>query len=145
MCSKQTCIKFLSIVFLASSYNLLGFPGDLDSTFGYFGTTTNTTDFIASMTVQPDDSIVTVGTLNSNFDKIYVARFAPNGAIDTSFNGSGSYTFSVGSSSQGEDITLQPNGDIVLCSFTIQSQPDFFIARLTSTSRTLKPNKGEFV
>jgi uncharacterized delta-60 repeat protein len=130
-------LRSFILVICLGSY-LFGFPGDLDPNFGTNGVTMGSGEFILSTTVQPDDSIVTIGSLNANINRLVVSRFTSNGAIDTSFGTSGSSIFSViGSSSQGQGITLQTSDNkIVVCGSVYQAQNDFLGVRYT-TSGTL--------
>ena len=111
--------------------------GSLDKTFSGDGKLT--TDFAANddvatgVAVQPDGRIVVAGysfssTTSNNFA---VARYNPDGSLDTSFSGDGKQTSDLGSNDIATSIALQPDGKIVLAGY---SEPDeltgnFAIAR----------------
>jgi uncharacterized delta-60 repeat protein len=92
--------------------------GSLDTTFG--GTGQITTDFglgihheVSDLAVQSDGKIIAAGGGGGYF---VLARYNPNGTLDTSFDGDGKVVHNVSSSSGwgliGE-IALQPDGKIV--------------------------------
>ncbi len=102
-----------------------------------------------STVIQPDTKIIAVGTYSpehSSQGTSIVARFLPNGLLDTSFNGSGYSVFSppgvqmttgVYSSSRGM-VALQPDGKILI---TGRAGSDAIVARYLS-SGTLDPSFG---
>ncbi len=67
---------------------------------------------------QTDGKIVVSGYLkatNTNIHRVLVARFNNNGSIDNSFAGNGYTTFVInGFNDQGNTLTLQPDGKIVV-------------------------------
>ena len=78
-------------------------PGDLDPTFS--GDGEQTTDFGGSseakaMVVQPDGKVVVVGATSRDF-ALAVARYNPNGTLDTSFSGDGRQTTGFGVGERG--------------------------------------------
>ena len=106
-----------------------------------------------STVIQPDNKIVAVGTYSlegSPSGTLIVARFLPNGLLDTSFNGNGYSVFSppgiqmstsVHSQSNGK-VALQPDGKILITSRTSSSEyGDAIVARYLS-SGTLDPSFG---
>ena len=102
-------------------------PGDLDPTFS--GDGKQTTDFgfgdsSALATVrQPDGKIVAVGALSSN-SGFALARYNPNGSLDTSFSGDGRQVIPYFDSANG--VALQGDGKIVAVGRTFG---DFALAR----------------
>jgi uncharacterized delta-60 repeat protein len=104
-------------------------PGDLDPTFS--GDGKQSTDFgfgsgTAAATVrQPDGKIVAVG---STFGSIALARYNPNGSLDTSFSGDGRQIteFDPGAFVQANGVALQADGKIVVAGRTAD---DFALAR----------------
>ena len=93
-------------------------PGDLDPTFS--GDGKQTTDFgfgsgdAAATVRQPDGKIVAVGnTPGTGFD-FALARYNPNGNLDTSFSGDGKQTTDFGSAEQANGVALQADGRIVV-------------------------------
>lgn len=97
--------------------------GTLDPSFGDAGKVT--TDFenrgnerIRSMVLQPDGKIVAAGfsDLRASHERFAIARYNPDGTLDSSFGSGGKVTtviFSGGFHSQIHAVTLQPDGKIV--------------------------------
>lgn len=89
--------------------------GTLDPSFGSNGTSTAAVVTgavsVSSMVLQPDGRIVVGGRLD---DQIGVARFLPDGRLDTSFAADGVVTTPVGSSASGNGVALQADGRIVV-------------------------------
>jgi uncharacterized delta-60 repeat protein len=88
-------------------------PGDLDPTFS--GDGKQTTDFGGSseakaVAIQPDAKVVVVGSTFGDF-ALALARYNPNGSLDTSFSGDGRQTTEFGVANA---VALQANGKIVL-------------------------------
>ena len=111
--------------------------GSLDTTFSGDGKLT--TDFAGDhdigngVAVQPDGRIVVAGysfssTTNNDFA---VARYNPDGTLDTSFSGDGKQTSDLGSNDVATSIALQPDGKIVLAGYSEPGELDgnFAIAR----------------
>ena len=91
--------------------------GSLDTSFS--GDGLQTTDFLfgvgaagTDVAVQGDGKIVAVGGAGGDFA---LARFNPNGSLDTSFSGDGLQTtdFLFGAADQAFDVAIQANGRIV--------------------------------
>jgi uncharacterized delta-60 repeat protein len=104
-------------------------PGDLDLTFS--GDGKQTTDFglgasRAQATVrQPDGKIVAVGATDDG--DFALARYNPNGTLDTSFSGDGRQITDLGSSlDQANAVALQTDGKIVVVGGNFN---DFALAR----------------
>jgi uncharacterized delta-60 repeat protein len=109
----------------ADIYRLLP-NGAIDAQFGFAGVATHSSRSITDMAVAPDGSIITVGNQ-------LVEKFTASGALDTSFNGSGSEilpmanfadsTFQLvpfnGSTSTYADqkVVIDPSGDIYVTGF----------------------------
>jgi uncharacterized delta-60 repeat protein len=98
--------------------------GSLDtSTFGTNGKGTvmaPLSDFAHSngaITLQTDGKIVVVGTIindDGTVEDLAVARFNANGALDTTFGGTGIVITDFGANEHGADIHLQSDGRIVV-------------------------------
>ena len=132
----------VGLLFSASAHAA---PGDLDPTFS--GDGKQTTDFPfgvseASATVsQPDGKVVAVGSVlratsrDSGFNDFAVARYNPNGSLDTSFSGDGKQTTDFNGLDDGATgVALQSDGKIVVVGRTGFFDPfgssfDFAIAR----------------
>lgn len=97
-------------------------PGDLDPSFGSGGKVTTgfggTYGGASAGAVQPDGKIVVVGgTGNSDEDLVFaIARYNPNGSLDSSFSGDGIQTADVGdgSTAGARGVAIQPDGKIVV-------------------------------
>jgi uncharacterized delta-60 repeat protein len=105
--------------------------GSLDTTFSEDGK--QTTDFGAGfaedVVVQPDGKIVAVGTTEDVGD-FALARYDPDGSLDTTFSGDGKQTtdFGEGTSLEGaRGVVLQPDGKVVVAGDT--SGGEFGLAR----------------
>lgn len=109
--------------------------GSLDPSFGVGGITTldvGTTDIAYDVALQADGAIVVVGTIfGVGTDKV-VARFTADGAVDPSFNGTGTLVID---DSFAEDqfygVTIQADGRIVVVGQGFNGSKDaFHIMRL---------------
>jgi len=92
-----------------------GPSGALDTSFSGDGIVTtsisSSNDIVNSMALQPDGKILVAGTSGSH---IGVARYSPDGTLDTSFSGDGIQTMSYGITDRIWGMALQPDGKIVL-------------------------------
>lgn len=104
-------------------------PDDLDTTFNSTGIVTTSIsgldDFAFSLAVQPDGKTVVAGLSDSDpsdatirFDAdVAVVRYEVDGSLDSSFNGTGIVTTTLGSGSGGGSqnaVAIQPDGMIVV-------------------------------
>src|SRR5262249_60581388 len=69
--------------------------------------------------LQPDGKIVAVGGVNpaGRFPPVYncaLARYNPDGSLDSSFGGGGFVTTEMGGNDQAEGVALTPDGRIVV-------------------------------
>ncbi|MGF1471805.1 MAG: hypothetical protein ACFB50_08705 [Rubrobacteraceae bacterium] len=117
--------------------------GSLDTTFNPTGSTpgTVTTDVGESgnsvaggVALQPDGKIVAAGFAadSSGGGEFALARYNPNGSLDTTFGTNGTVVTDVGSEgSQIDGVALQPDGKIVAAGFTGdgRSSNEFALAR----------------
>ncbi len=137
----------LAALAAVSSAGAQAAPGDLDPTFS--GDGKQTTDFLpggfsdATATVrQPDGKIVAVGSVfrrssrDSSFFDFALARYNPNGTLDTSFSGDGRKTtdFAGIDDDRATGVALQSDGKIVVVGRTGVGNPfgdsfDFAVAR----------------
>lgn len=97
--------------------------GDLDSTFGRGGKVftdfNHTTDIAYTVAVQPDGKLVVVGTTYANNDfsgeDFAVARYNPNGTLDTTFGNGGRVTTDFpGLAAVASAVVIQPDGKILV-------------------------------
>ncbi|WP_330300273.1 calcium-binding protein [Streptomyces sp. NBC_00503] len=65
------------------------------------------------MALQPDGKILAVGYVGNTAFDIGVARYLPNGSLDTTFSGDGMVTADFGGTEFGNAVALQPDGRIV--------------------------------
>lgn len=118
--------------------------GSLDTTFGVNGVynyENSQPPFIQvgyypiQMVIQPDDKIIFMGLQqNDTFGNAYwVTRVLPNGALDTSFNGTGYKDVTFGSvQDRATCVALQEDGKILLGGTSGSTAQFFSVARLNS-------------
>ena len=105
------------IDFAVARYNA---NGSLDTNFN--GTGKVTTAFGAdddhglALALQPDGKVVVVGrTSNGSNTDFALARYNPDGSLDTGFNGTGKVTTAIGSADDSANaVAVQPDGKIVV-------------------------------
>ena len=111
---------------LSMMLGLLGFTialaasGDLDITFSgdglvttNFGSAPGRAEIVRGITVQADGKIVVVGeSLGTNFD-FALARYNPNGSLDTTFSGDGRVITNFGGDDVAFDVVVQSDGKII--------------------------------
>jgi uncharacterized delta-60 repeat protein len=100
--------------------------GSLDSTFGTnglvmtdFGQTAASVDELRAMTIDASGRILVAGFTNrggTSGNDFAVARYLANGALDTSFAGSGKSVSNFGANDQANAIALQADGKIIVTS-----------------------------
>ena len=92
-------------------------------------------DSARALALQPDGKIVVAGTcLNGPVYNFCLARYLPNGALDTSFNGNGKFFSVVGSGgSFAHALALQPDGKIIVAGYCYNGTADFCLARYLSS------------
>jgi len=120
--------------FLLLRYNA---DGILDTTFGTGGMVFtdfgSQSDYAYALTVQSDGKIVVAGySSQSGTDDFALARYLPDGTLDTSFSGDGKLTTAFGTSTdRAYDVAVQSDGKIVAVGYSIQSGSgtDFAVAR----------------
>ena len=110
-------------------------PGDLDATFGTGGKLTTdigSSDLGSSVALQSDGKIVVAGdSWNGSNADVALVRYTSTGALDTSFNGTGMETTSIGSSDDfGVSVAVQSDGKIVVAGiFHNVTSLDFALVR----------------
>jgi uncharacterized delta-60 repeat protein len=128
--------------FVVARFN---FDGSLDQTFGprihpgFVATTFDDKNASpTSVAIQPDGKILVAG--HQNHDKWAVARYLPNGTLDTSFDGDGRQT--IGFDGDANDILVQSDGKIVVVGGHLNTGPvglgfdwNFAMARLNPNGR----------
>jgi len=105
--------------------------GELDSSFNGTGkviTTIGSGGDATAISLQPDNKVIVAGACRTggNYD-FCVARYLPNGSLDTSFNSTGTAVNPIGSSDDyARAIALQPDGKIVLAGYCFDSNNSYF-------------------
>jgi uncharacterized delta-60 repeat protein len=108
-------------------------PGDLDTTFSGDGKQTTALGGFSeakAVAVQPDGKVVVVGRGGPGSNDVALARYNPNGALDTSFSGDGRQTTDFGGNDEATGVALQEDGKIVVVGGT---GSNFAIARYNPT------------
>jgi uncharacterized delta-60 repeat protein len=105
-------------------------PGDLDLTFSGDGRQRTGGDLYAATGVALQDNgkivVVGVGRGPNQSDDFALARYNPNGSLDTSFSGDGRQTTDFGEFDYASGVALQGDGKIVAVGLT---SGDFGVAR----------------
>jgi uncharacterized delta-60 repeat protein len=101
--------------------------GSLDTSFGSGGKVTTAIGSLseaAALALQPDGKIVAAGSSydashSAALDDFALARYNPDGSLDTSFGSGGKVTTPIGTSSdEAQTVALQPNGKIVVAGYS---------------------------
>jgi len=108
--------------------------GTLDATFGTAGITTFPLVANAIAVQAVDGKLVVGGTaLTGATPSMAFARFTANGALDTTFNGTGTLTIAPASADEEiSSVAVQPDGKIVGAGFVTGTFLDSVFVRLTS-------------
>lgn len=121
--------------------------GSLDPTFSVDGKLTlgygAANESALAIALQQNGRIVVMGTGDANSDFV-VSRLAPDGSVDSSFGTGGTVGVDFGAVEYDGDVTLQPDGQIVIAGSTnVTDGGDMAVARLqgdpvqtTTTSST---------
>src|SRR5207247_429997 len=119
--------------FALARYNL---DGSLDTSFNGTGKVTTaigtSNDSVADLAIQPDGKIVAVGKSRNGSQILFtLARYNPNGSLDTSFNGTGKVTTAIGTDNDDANaLAQQPDGKIVAAGYSYNgSNNDFALVR----------------
>jgi uncharacterized delta-60 repeat protein len=106
--------------------------GSLDTSFNGTGKVTTAigpgNDYAYALAVQPDGKLVVAGrSYNGSNDDLALARYNPNGSLDTSFNGTGKVTTAIGAGDDSADaLALQPDGKIVAAGYSYNGSAEVF-------------------
>ena len=118
--------------------------GSIDTSFGVNGTVSyNATSpfhnnqgyYPRQMAIQTDNKIIIMGLQQGNLypNAYWVVRLLPDGALDTSFNGTGYLDLLFGTQQdRGTCISLQPDGKILVGGTSGNTAQYFTVARLNS-------------
>lgn len=112
---------------IIARYNIDGIP---DLTFGGIGSITFANANFQNIAIQPDGKIIASG-FTPQSQNFILARFFPNGNLDTSFNSPNGFITFPPTRSFG--LSLQPDGKIIATGFFNNSTSNFRIARYLST------------
>lgn len=110
--------------------------GSLDATFSGDGKLVSDVFTASEVALQPDGRIVAGGT---SFGDFLAARYLPDGTPDPSFSDDGTATADIGEFDEGTDLTLQPDGKIVVTGWSGRFPVDFALARFNPQG-TLDPS-----
>lgn len=112
--------------------------GGLDTSFGGDGKVltdfgSGSSDVAYALAIQPDGKIVAVGDSYEGFGSpdFALARYWPNGTLDTTFSGDGRVTTDFGSSGSAGALAIQPRDGwlVVAGSSIVNGSEDFALAR----------------
>lgn len=116
--------------------------GSLDSSFDGDGKVltpiSEGQDIVYGLAIQDDQKVVAAGRADGNKPKrntsapsnFAIARYNPNGSLDSSFDGDGKVLTLLGTSSFAQDVVVQPNDQrIVVAGSATAPNPRFAVAR----------------
>ncbi len=140
-----------SLLTLSLSHNVAAAPGDLDPSFGSAGVIT--TDFASqnedhatALALQPDGKIVVAGYTRqwNNPASFALARYNPDGSLDSGFGSGGKVTTDFGSArgDRARALAIQPDGKIVVAGDTATSVGDNFALARYNTDGSLDATFG---
>jgi uncharacterized delta-60 repeat protein len=87
-------------------------------------------DSANAIAVRPDGKLVLAGDSRIGGSLVVaLARYNPNGSLDTSFNGTGKVTTAIGSTSAAHELALQPDGKVVVTGVGTNGTIRFALAR----------------
>lgn len=112
--------------------------GSLDLTFGSNGTGIVTeaigrSNTLKCIAILPDDSIIGVGKVTVISSASGIARFTPNGILDTSYNSTGYAQLSVGPQTTMQAVVIQPDSKAVIAGYVLDNPTKSVIARYDTT------------
>ena len=117
--------------------------GSLDSSFGSGGKVLTAigsgVDVAEDLALQPDGKMAVVGFSQAGSGQVFaLARYNPNGALDTSFNGTGKVTTAIGAKDNAYAVVLQPDGKLVAAGYGGNgSQAVFELVRYSGSGLTV--------
>src|SRR6266540_534170 len=123
-------------------------PGDLDTSFGTGGKVTTSFgsfyDEIDGLALQPDGKIVAGGYVEtSSTDSDFgLARYNPNGSLDTSFGTGGKVTTPIGPYALARSLVLQPDGKIVVAGYEYDGSTELFAVARYNAGGSLDTSFG---
>ena len=126
--------------FAVARYNT---NGTLDTSFNGTGRITvafgSGSDLGQSVALQADGKIVVAGVSNTNGSYDFaLIRFSADGSLDTSFNGTGKVTTSIGSATDsGRSVAVLSDGKIVVAGYAFNGTKNNFALARYNTNGTL--------
>jgi uncharacterized delta-60 repeat protein len=120
-----------------STYTGVLAPGNLDTTFGIGGkviTDIGSSDTAYSVAIQADGKVVVVGESYASNSNFAVARYNPDGSLDSSFgNGGKAFADFTNQSDRAYTVTIQSDGKILIAGITYNgNQTDAALVRYNS-------------
>jgi uncharacterized delta-60 repeat protein len=128
--------KILAGGTISGNFALLRYnpDGTLDTTFGTGGEVT--TDFgghdtVTGLAVLPSGKLVAAGFTSTSVNSFALARYEPNGTLDTTFGTDGTVTTSITGNDHATALAVQPSGKLVVAGFSVvnNGEGEFVLAR----------------
>lgn len=119
--------------------------GTLDTSFGSIGyvmTNLRESSIINALCIQPDGKIIAGGIAGQGQPNCAIARYNPNGSVDTSFGTNGAAFINAGYISSINALALQPDGKIVAVGFAWNTITDVCIIARFNADGTLDGTFG---
>ena len=117
--------------------------GSLDTSFNGTGKVTtpigSSNDVAYALAVQQDGKLVAAGYSATGSNHFALVRYNPNGSLDSSFNGTGKVTTSIGEDDVAEALALQPNGKLVAAGYSKNGTQDSFALVRYNPNGSLDP------
>ncbi len=132
-------------VFAMARYNV---DGTLDSSFSSTGTVTTAfgsiDDRILSVVIQTDGKIIAAGYSNTGTANVFaLARYNPDGSLDSAFGTGGKVTTSLGSvDDTAQTVAIQSDGKIIAAGYSNNGTCDVFALARYNSDGTLDTNFG---
>ena len=138
-----------SLLIAVGAHPVVAADGDLDTSFGTGGKVVTSflgqDDFVRSIAIQSDGKIVVAGeTKNGTYDEFALARYNPDGTLDTSFGNSGGkmITNSNNNGDHARSVAIQSDGKIVLAGAGDNTGNDDFALYRYNTDGSLDSSFG---
>jgi uncharacterized delta-60 repeat protein len=123
----------MSLVLSSTPAHAAVTDGTLDVTFGSGGTVVTENragdEWLQAIAIQPDGKLVGAGVSNRGIDYFTIARYNPDGSLDTSFGGgsTGRRLTKIGAANDGASaVMLQSDGKVVAAGSTYNGISDTF-------------------
>src|SRR5204862_6067062 len=93
--------------------------GSLDTTFNGSGVVLTPVGSATSVAIQTDGKIIAAGGMGPSWSAFILVRYNADGSLDTSFNGTGIVSTSVGTMGVASDLAIQTDGKIVVLGYSV--------------------------